>query len=191
VYFLSNCLTWGIFLGGWEDWMKPLDKDALEIIVGQLLERRGLTLAVAESCTGGLVSHRITDVPGSSAYYQGSVTSYSNEIKERVLHVRRDILERYGAVSEQVAQGMAQGVRDILHADIGLAVTGIAGPDGGTPEKPVGLVYIALAALDGAWVERHVWENDRGDPLDRWKNKELSAEAVLGLLHRYLEGQLR
>jgi len=171
--------------------MKPLDKDALEIIVGQLLERRGLTLAVAESCTGGLVSHRITDVPGSSAYYQGSVTSYSNEIKERVLHVRRDILERYGAVSEQVAQGMAQGVRDILHADIGLAVTGIAGPDGGTPEKPVGLVYIALAALDGAWVERHVWENDRGDPLDRWKNKELSAEAVLGLLHRYLEGQLR
>jgi PncC family amidohydrolase len=145
-------------------------------------------LAVAESCTGGLVSHRITDVPGSSAYYQGSVTSYSNEVKERVLHVKRDTLERYGAVSEQAAREMAQGVRDVLHADVGLAVTGVAGPDGGTPEKPVGLVYIALAAPDGVWVERHGWGNDRGDPLDRWENKALSAEAVLNLLRRYLEG---
>lgn len=170
--------------------MKPLDENALEVVVGQLLKRRELTLAVAESCTGGLVSHRITDVPGSSAYYQGSVTSYSNEIKERVLHVKRDTLERYGAVSEPAARGMAQGVRDVLHADIGLAVTGIAGPDGGTPEKPVGLVYIALAARDGVWAERHVWGSDRGAQLDRWENKALSAEAVLDLLRRYLEGRL-
>jgi PncC family amidohydrolase len=170
--------------------MKPLDEDALEVVVGRLLKQRGLTLAVAESCTGGLVSHRITDVPGSSAYYQGAVTSYSNEIKERVLHVKRDTLERHGAVSEQAAREMAQGVRDALHADVGLAVTGIAGPDGGMPEKPVGLVYVALAAPDGVWVERYVWGDDRGDPLDRWENKLLSAEAVLCLLRRYLEGQL-
>ena len=170
--------------------MKPLDENALEVVVGQLLKRRGLTVAAAESCTGGLVSHRITNVPGSSAYYQGSVTSYSNEIKERVLHVKHDTLERHGAVSEQAAREMAQGVRDGLHADVGLAVTGIAGPGGGTPEKPVGLAYVALAAPDGVWVERHVWGGGRDDPLDRWENKALSAEAVLDLLRRYLEGQL-
>jgi PncC family amidohydrolase len=170
--------------------MKSSDENVLEAVVGRLLKQRGLTLAVAESCTGGLVSHRITDVPGSSVYYQGSVTSYSNEVKERVLRVKRDTLERYGAVSEQAAREMAQGVRDVLHADVGLAVTGVAGPDGGTPEKPVGLVYIALAAPGGVWVEWHVWGNDRGDPLDRWENKALSAEAVLDLLRRYLEGQV-
>jgi PncC family amidohydrolase len=173
-----------------EDRVIPWDENVLEAVVGQLLKRRGLTLAAAESCTGGLVSHRITDVPGSSVYYQGSVTSYSNEIKERVLHVKRDTLERYGAVSERAAWEMAQGVRDVLCADIGLAVTGIAGPDGGTPEKPVGLVYVALAAPDGVWVERYVWDDDRGGALERWENKALSAEAVLDLLHRYLEGQL-
>jgi PncC family amidohydrolase len=171
--------------------MKPLDKDALEIVIGQLLKQRGLTLAVAESCTGGLVSHRITDVPGSSVYYQGSVTSYSNEAKEHVLHVKHDTLERYGAVSEQAAREMARGARDVFHADVGLAVTGLAGPDGGTLEKPVGLVYVALAAPDGVWAERYVWKNDCGDPLDRWENKALSAEAVLSLLYRYLEGQVR
>jgi PncC family amidohydrolase len=170
--------------------MKQLDEKALEVIVGQLLKQRGLSLAVAESCTGGLVSHRITDVSGSSVYYQGSVTSYSNEIKERVLHVRRDTLAQYGAVSEQAAREMAQGVRSGLYADIGLAVTGVAGPDGGSPEKPVGLVHIALAAPDGVWAERHVWEDDRGSPLDRWENKARSAEAVLDLLRRYLEGRL-
>jgi PncC family amidohydrolase len=171
--------------------MEPLDWDALETIVGQLLKQHGLTLAVAESCTGGLISHRITDVPGSSAYYQGSVISYSNEVKERVLHVQRDTLERHGAVSEQAAREMAQGVRDVLYADVGLAVTGIAGPDGGTPEKPVGLVYIALAAPDGVWAERYIWDDGCSDPLERWENKALSAEAVLNLLRRYLEGKLR
>lgn len=170
--------------------MKSSGKSALEIVVSQLLKRRGLTLAVAESCTGGLVSHRITDVPGSSAYYQGAVVSYSNEIKECILHVRRDTLERYGAVSEQVAREMAQGVRGVLRSNIGLAVTGVAGPDGGTPEKPVGLVYIALAAQGGVWVERHVWQSEEGDHLTRWENKARSAEAVLDLLRRYLEEQL-
>ena len=164
--------------------MEPLDESALESVVGRLLRQRGLTLAVAESCTGGLVSHRITNVPGSSAYYHGSVTAYSNEIKEDVLQVRRDTLGRHGAVSEQAVREMAQGVRRLLRADIGLAVTGVAGPDGGTPEKPVGLAYVALAAFSGDWVERHVWDGDR------WQNKARSADAVLDLLRRYLECEL-
>jgi PncC family amidohydrolase len=170
--------------------MKSPGESTLEVVIGRLLKLRGLTLAVAESCTGGLVSHRITDVPGSSAYYQGAVVSYSNEIKECALYVQRDTLERYGAVSEQVAREMAQGVRDVLRSDIGLAVTGIAGPDGGTAEKPVGLVCVALAAPGGVWVERHVWHNEEGDHLTRRENKARSAEAVLDLLRRYLEEQL-
>lgn len=158
--------------------------DALEVIVGDLLRQRGLTLAVAESCTGGLIGHRITNVPGSSDYYQGSVTAYASAVKARLLHVRGDALDRHGAVSEQVAREMARGVRPALDADIGVAVTGIAGPSGGTPEKPVGLVYIALTAPDGEWVERHVWDGDR------WENKARSAEAALDLLLRYLEDRL-
>jgi PncC family amidohydrolase len=160
------------------------DEKALEVIVGRLLEQREMTLAAAESCTGGLVSHRITNVPGSSAYYNGSVTAYSNEIKEAVLRVRHDTLVQYGAVSEQVALEMARGVRDVLRVDVGLAVTGVAGPGGGTPEKPVGLVYVALAASDGEWAERHMWNGNRAE------NKACSAEAVLDLLRRYLEGRL-
>lgn len=164
--------------------LAALREDAIESVVGRLLKQRGLMLAVAESCTGGLVSHRITDVPGSSAYYKGSVTAYANEVKECVLRVRRGTLRRHGAVSEQTAREMAQGVRQVLGAEIGLAVTGIAGPDGGTPQKPVGLVYVALAAPEGEWVERHVWDGDR------WQNKARSAEAALDLLRRYLEGRL-
>jgi PncC family amidohydrolase len=160
------------------------DEKALEVIVGRLLKRRGVTLAVAESCTGGLVGHRITNVPGSSAYYEGSVTAYSYDVKELVLHVRHDTLYHYGAVSEQTVREMAQGVQCVFHADIGLAVTGIAGPGGGMPGKPVGLVYIALSAPDGEWVEQHLWNGNR------WENKERSAEAALDLLRRYLEGRL-
>lgn len=164
--------------------MGPVDDGALEVIVGRLLKPRRFKLAVAESCTGGLIGHRITNVPGSSAYYQGSVTAYSCEIKELILHVQHDTLYRYGAVSKQTALEMAQGVRRAFRADIGLAVTGIAGPDGGMLGKPVGLVYTALAASDGEWVERHIWGGSR------WENKAHSAEAALDLLRRYLEGQL-
>ncbi len=160
------------------------DGNALEVLVGRLLTQRGLTLAVAESCTGGLIGHRITNIPGSSVYYQGSITAYSYDVKELLLHVRHDSLYHYGAVSEQTARDMARGVQRALRSDIGLAVTGIAGPDGGTPEKPVGLGYVALAAPDGAWVERHMWSGSR------WENKARSAEAALDLLRRYLEGQL-
>lgn len=156
----------------------------LEEVVGKLLRERGWTLAMAESCTGGLIGHRITDVPGSSEYYLGSVTAYAYEAKEVLLGVRHRTLYELGAVSPETALEMARGVRRVLHADVGVGVTGIAGPGGGTPEKPVGLVYVALAAPDGEWVEEHVWEGDRST------NKALTAEAALALLHRYLEGKL-
>lgn len=164
--------------------MEPPQENDLEVLVGRLLTQRGLTFAAAESCTGGLLGHRVTNVPGSSAYYQGSITAYSYDVKEQLLHVRHDTLYNYGAVSDQTAREMARGVRRALRADIGVAVTGIAGPGGGMPEKPVGLVYVALAAEDGEWVERHVWSGDR------WENKARSAEAALDLLRRYLEGHL-
>ena len=164
--------------------MKAPDQSALEVLVGRLLRQREMTLATAESCTGGLIGHRITDVPGSSEYFAGAITAYSYEAKELLLHVRRDTLDHYGAVSEEAAREMAQGARRVVRADVSLAVTGIAGPGGGTPDKPVGLVYIALAAPDGEWVEQHVWHGDR------WENKRRSSEAALDLLRRYLEGCL-
>jgi PncC family amidohydrolase len=164
--------------------MDPLTSMEPETVVGRLLEQRGFTLALAESCTGGLVSHRITNVPGSSVYYRGSVTAYSNEIKETVLQVKRDTLLQHGAVSEKAALEMAQGVRRLFQVDISLAVTGIAGPGGGTPDKPVGLTFVALAAPNVEKVDRYVWDGDR------WENKEHSAEAVFGLLHCYLEDRL-
>jgi len=159
-------------------------EELLEVIVGQRLRERGLTLSMAESCTGGLVSHRVTNVPGSSDYYLGSVVAYDPAVKEAQLGVQRGTLEQHGAVSRETALEMAHGVRRLIDADLGLSVTGIAGPTGGTAEKPVGLVYVGLSAVEGEWVERHVWRGDR------LANKAASAEAALDLLFRYLEGQL-
>lgn len=156
------------------------EDERLEVVVGNLLRREGLRLAVAESCTGGLVGHLITNVPGSSTYYMGSVTAYAYEAKVRLLGVRWGTLEKYGAVSKETVLEMACGVRRALAADIGVAVSGIAGPGGGTPEKPVGLVWIGLSAasVDEAW--KFVW------PGDRLAVKEQSAEAALRLLVDYL-----
>ncbi len=162
----------------------PPGESALEVVIGRLLKDRRLTLAVAESCTGGLVGHRITDVPGSSNYYRGSIVAYASDVKERLLGVPRETLLIHGAVSEPTAREMARGVRSLLDADLGVSATGIAGPAGGTPEKPVGLVYIGLIAPDGESVERYVWDGDR------WENKMRTAEAVLDLVRRYLEGAL-
>lgn len=152
----------------------------LEVQVGELLRRRGLRLAIAESCTGGLISHRVTNVPGSSTYYMGGVTAYAYEAKVRILGVRWETLETWGAVSQQTVLEMAQGVRKALAADIGLSISGIAGPGGGTPEKPVGLTWIGLSAegIDEAW--QHIWTGDR------LQVKEQSAEAALQLLVDYL-----
>ena len=154
--------------------------EPLEVLAGELLRRKGLRLAVAESCTGGLVGHRLTNVPGSSTYYMGSVTAYAYEAKVRLLGVRWGTLEKYGAVSKETVLEMACGVRRALAADIGVSVSGIAGPGGSTPDKPVGLVWIGLSAagVDEAW--KFIW------PGDRLAVKEQSAEAALRLLVDYL-----
>ena len=121
-----------------------VDVDSLEQVVGGRLRARGMTLAVAESCTGGLLSKRITDVPGCSDYYLGGVCSYANEVKMNVLGVKKETLDTVGAVSPEVAEQMAEGVAKALGADVGVGITGVAGPGGGTEEKPVGLVYISV-----------------------------------------------
>ncbi len=121
-----------------------IDVDSLEQVVSDKLKEKKLTLAVAESCTGGLLSKRITDIPGCSGFYIGGVCSYSNSVKEKILGVKKDTLETSGAVSEETAEQMAKGVSEKLGSDIGVGITGIAGPDGGTEEKPVGLVYVAV-----------------------------------------------
>ena len=153
-----------------------------EEIIGLLVES-GKMLAVAESCTGGLIGHRITQVSGSSAAFLGGVIAYHNSVKEKTLGVPADVLAREGAVSEATALAMAEGVRRLLGADIGLAVTGIAGPTGGTEDRPVGLTYVALSAAPDVLIcERHLWRGRRQ------QNKDSSAMAALSLLHRHLKG---
>jgi nicotinamide-nucleotide amidase len=154
---------------------------SLEETIGQLLIARKLTLAVAESCTGGLIGHRLTNVPGSSEYFLGGVVAYAYDAKERVLGVSHNTLYDRGAVSEETAQEMARGARRALGADVGIAVTGIAGPGGGLPGKPVGLTWIALSARDVERAEHYLWDGDR------LTNKEKSAEAALEMLKEYLE----
>jgi len=143
------------------------------------LEARGLTLAVGESLTGGLIGHALTETPGTSRVFLGSVVAYDNRLKER-LGVTRETLNTYGAVSEQAAVEMAQGVGDWTGADIGLAVTGIAGPGAATDAKPVGLTFIAVADKTDIACERHHWGEDRS------ANKLRTAEAALSLLIRRL-----
>jgi PncC family amidohydrolase len=152
----------------------------VEVQAGELLTRSGMTLAVAESCTGGLIGHRLTNVAGSSAYFLGGVIAYAYEAKERLLEVRHTTLYEHGAVSEETAIEMARGARRALRADIGLSVTGIAGPGGGLPGKPVGLTWIAISTREGDSAESHVWEGDRE------QNKTLSAEAALQFLIKRL-----
>ena len=154
---------------------------AIETEVGALLSDRGLTLATAESSTGGLVAHRITSVSGSSAYYLGGFVTYANEAKEALLGVKRETLIAHGAVSEETVLEMARGARERLGADLGIATTGIAGPTGSTGDKPVGLVYVALSAADAELCQRHVWQGDRA------ANNEQSAHAALRLVRIYLQ----
>ena len=154
---------------------------ALAVAVGQRLAQTGLTLAFAESCTGGLTSSLITDVAGSSVYFLGAAVTYSNSAKEHVLGVSPTTLMTEGAVSAQAAREMAQGARRLFGADLAVAITGIAGPTGGTAVKPVGLVFIHLSAPGAEWAEQCVWTSDRIG------NKHLSAVAALRLVWRYLE----
>lgn len=146
--------------------------------VYEVFTRRGYTLATAESCTGGLIGHLVTSVPGSSEYYIGGIIAYSNAVKRDVLGVPEEILRTVGAVSSECAEAMARGVRALLKTDYAVATTGIAGPGGGTPTKPVGLVYIACAGPEGTVVEEHRFTGDR------WENIAQAAEAALHLLLR-------
>jgi nicotinamide-nucleotide amidase len=151
----------------------------LENEVGELLRQKRLTLGVVESATGGLLSHRLTNVPGSSDYYKGSVTAYSNETKIRVIGVSREVIEKHGAVSPQVAGAMAMGGRKVLAVDICLADTGIAGPSGATAGKPVGLFYLGLSHR-GTFTQKHTFQGNRE------QNKHSAAEAALSWLKEYL-----
>jgi nicotinamide-nucleotide amidase len=154
------------------------DDETLEAVVGRLLRARGFTIALAESCTGGLVSHRLTQVPGSSGYLERGFIVYSNEAKQALLGVPESVLRTHGAVSAACVEAMARGARERAGTAIGVAVTGIAGPDGGTAAKPVGTVFVALADGRGAVVERYRFDRDREG------NKALSAVRALDLIRR-------
>lgn len=148
--------------------------------VGALLIAKGWTLAIAESCTGGLIGHSITSISGSSAFFMGGIIAYADHIKRDLVGVPGELLVSYGAVSSQVVLAMAQGVRRVLGTDVGLAVTGIAGPTGATPDKPVGTVYVGLSSPIGDEVAHYVWGEDRSG------NKRLSAVATLALLEKQM-----
>jgi len=141
-----------------------------------LFLERGLTLATAESCTGGLVAHTVTEVAGSSGYLRGGIVAYADEAKERLLDVPHDVLDAHGAVSAQVARAMADGAAARFTTDVSVAVTGVAGPGGGSPAKPVGLTYVAMTAPSTNEVRRFLWTGDRA------ANKRASAGAALRLL---------
>jgi nicotinamide-nucleotide amidase len=154
--------------------------ESLEAVVGRLLRNSGYSLAVAESCTAGMVASTITRVPGSSDYFRGGVVCYSNDLKAELCRVPLELLERHGAVSAEVAEALARGVRELAHSTIGLSVTGIAGPGGGSEQKPVGLVYIGLADETHCIHTRRVFSGDRETV------RELTTSHALGRLRRFL-----
>ncbi len=155
--------------------------ESLSSKIGEILIQKGQTIASAESCTGGLLSHVLTSVSGSSGYFIGGVVAYSNSIKEAALGVRAGTLEQFGAVSTQTAQEMADGIRMRFDTDIGLSTTGIAGPTGGTPEKPVGLVWIGISTEKGTHTIECHFDGDR----DQIKNS--TVHKLLSLLLEDLE----
>lgn len=156
----------------------------LELRIGMILSERKQSLVTAESCTGGLIASRITDVAGSSAYFWGGIVAYSYEVKAALLGVSWDTLNNKGAVSRETVIEMARGARNILKADIAVSVSGIAGPGGGTPDKPVGTVWVGLATPSGEEARHFVWDGDRV------RNKYLSSEAALQFVLDYLEGNV-
>ena len=157
------------------------EQDEMESVVGSLLTLQNITLSLAESCTGGLISSRITRVPGSSAYFAGGAVTYSNKLKEHFLGVSPALFEQFGAVSKEVAKAMATGIRKETVTDVSVAITGVAGPDGGTEEKPVGTVYIALDCNEECRIEKFHFSGDRK------RIQTLSAHSALNMLRLYLE----
>jgi len=155
-------------------------EEAIENLIGKILVDKGLTISVAESCTGGLIGSMITDVPGSSRYFLGGMIAYSNQSKIEILNVSSKTIEEYGAVSDQTVREMAWGAKRLFNSNLGLAVTGIAGPDGGSIEKPVGTVFIGLAAEDRIFTAGYRFHGTRGEI------KQETARMALDYLRRYL-----
>jgi PncC family amidohydrolase len=156
----------------------------IESQIGKLLIDRNYSLATAESCTGGMVADRVTNIPGSSKYFLGGIVAYAYEAKVALLNVSWGTLQAYGAVSKEVVIEMARGARTALSADVAVSVSGIAGPGGGLPDKPVGTACFGLSTPDGEWSRRFVWDGDR------IQNKIYSADAALQFILDYLEGNL-
>lgn len=159
---------------------KDEDYELLEDIVGKMLLVKGMTVTLAESCTGGLVMKRLSDIPGSSEYFLGGIVSYSNEIKMNLLGVPNEIIKEFGAVSEQTAKAMAGGIKKLADSSIGIGITGIAGPGGGTFQKPVGLVYIALAAANQVRCQKLNFTGDRNEI------RLNAANAALNMIRQYI-----
>jgi nicotinamide-nucleotide amidase len=161
--------------GDWKDLTMKLEK-----VIGDLLRERRWTLSIAESCTGGLISDRITDVSGSSDYFEGGMVTYSNESKARHLGIPLDYIKRYGAVSPQVAKRMAQGVRKAFNTTFGLSTTGVAGPTGGTKRSPIGRVFIGVASGKRTWVKQEDFKGSRREI------KKQAAERSIEFLYKIL-----
>lgn len=163
-------------------WIFGQDSDSLERVVGHLLKERGWSMGSAESCTGGLLAHTVTSVPGSSEYFKGSVVAYSNELKMSLLHVPESILETHGAVSEETVQAMVQGALDTLGVELAVAISGIAGPDGGTPDKPVGLIWLACGTRE------RIQTKELRLNKDRLRNIEYAVTVGLNMIRKFLMG---
>ncbi|NPV72212.1 MAG: competence/damage-inducible protein A [Pelotomaculum sp.] len=163
-----------------EEYIFGCGEETLEGVVGKLLLEKRLSLSVAESCTGGLIAARLTDIPGSSEYFKGGVVAYSNEMKKEILGVPQDILEQHGAVSRETAVAMAEGMRRMAGSDLSIGVTGIAGPGGGTEKKPRGLVYISLSYAGGAVCHEYLF------PGERPSVRQFTANTAMNILRRYL-----
>ena len=149
-----------------------------------MLKKQNKTIAIAESCTGGLIGNRLTDIPGSSQYFKGGIIAYQNSIKEEQLAVKAKTLESFGAVSKECALEMAKGARNKLHSHIGLSSTGIAGPEGETPSKPVGLVYVAIADRDTQTAQEFYFSKNRQ------RNKLMTSQAALHMLFKHLSKKI-
>lgn len=160
------------------------EEETLQQVVGKILLTQGKQFGTAESCTGGYVAHLITTVPGSSAYFPGSVVTYSYEMKTKLLGVKTETLTRFGAVSEEAVREMSQGALDTLGVDVTLAISGIAGPDGGTPDKPVGTVWMAVSDRSRTVVQKHLFGRDR------LKNIQLTGTYALNLVRKFLLGEV-
>ena len=167
------------------DYIYSEQEDTLQDCIGRLLTAYGKTMSAAESCTGGMISHLITSIPGSSAYYLGSVTSYANSVKENVLGVSPDIIRQHGAVSSECAAAMAEGVRKLTGSDFAISTTGIAGPDGGSAEKPVGLVWIGVSSQNSTETYKIQYKGDRQRNIERF------AAYALNILRKKIDNEIK